>query len=297
MSEEKFDLPFTSPVVPELLNNDSKISFRCYPGISCFNACCKQADITLTPYDILRMKKHLGMSTTDILAKHTVPFQMDAHGLPGIKLRTQDDKPQCLFMVDEGCGIYANRPSACRYYPVGLLPLRRTGVNQDEHHYCIVQEDHCRGHDEDNRLTIGQYREEQGVVEYDDMNREWYQIILKKRSAGPAIGKPPEMTFQLFFMASYDIDRFRRFVTSDSFKKTYTLDEVTYKSFEDNDVALMKFGFKLMKQVFFGEMTIPTKEGAVEERIEKRKEVIELRRQAEIEQHKKKNDAYENMEK
>jgi Fe-S-cluster containining protein len=206
-------------------------------------------------------------------------------------------EPYLLGSHSGCCGIYENRPSACRYYPVGLLPLRRTGVNQDEHHYCIVQEDHCKGHDEDNQLTIGQYRKEQGVEEYDEMNREWYQIILKKRSAGPAIGKPPEMTFQLFFMASYDIDRFRRFVTSDSFKKTYTLEDATYKSFEDNDVALMKFGFQLMKQVFFGEMTIPTKDGAVEERIEKRKEVIELRRQAEIELHKMKNDNYENMEK
>ena len=66
MSEENFDLPFASPVVPELLTDDSKINFRYCPGISCFNACCKQADITLAPYDILRMKKHLGMSTTDI---------------------------------------------------------------------------------------------------------------------------------------------------------------------------------------------------------------------------------------
>ena len=39
-----------------------------------------------------------------------------------------------------------------------------------------------------------------------------YQIILKKRSAGPTVGKPPEMTFHLFFMASYDLDRFRRAV-------------------------------------------------------------------------------------
>ena len=297
MSEEKFDIPHKTPVVPELLNNDSTFNFRCHQQISCFNDCCRQADITLTPYDILRIKQQLGISTSEVLAKHTVLFQMDGHGLPGIKLRTQDEQPICLFMVNEGCSIYENRPSACRYYPVGLLPLRHTGASHEEHHYCLVQEDHCKGHEEDNPLTIGQYRKEQGVEEYDEMNREWYQIILKKKSAGPAIGKPPEMTFQLFFMASYDIDRFRRFVSSDSFKNTYTLDGATYKSFEDNDVALMKFGFQLMKQVFFGEMTIPMKEGAVEERIEKRKEVIELRRQAEIEAHRKKSDVYENMEK
>jgi len=121
------------------------------------------------------------------------------------------------------------------------------------------------------------------------MNRECYQIILKKRSAGPAIGKPPEMTLQLFFMASYDIDRFPRFVISDRFKNTYTPDEATYKFFEDDDVTLIKFGVRLMKQAFFGEMTIPMKANAAEER-------IALRHQAEVDQWRRKNDNYENME-
>ena len=42
-------------------------------------------------------------------------------------------EPECLCLVDEACRIYATCPSARRFYPVGLLPLRRTGVNQDEH--------------------------------------------------------------------------------------------------------------------------------------------------------------------
>ena len=288
MSQEKPILPFESPVVPEMLKLNDKIRFNCYKGISCFNACCKQADITLAPFDIIRLKQRLGMSSEEFLAKHAVPFQMDATGLPGLKLRTEDERPVCLFVTDEGCSVYEDRPSACRYYPVGLLTMRASDSPTEEHHYAMVREDHCKGHEESRTLTIAEYRKEQDVEIYDEMNREWYQLILKKKSGGPAVGKPSEMSFQLFFMCSYDIDRFRRFVQSDSFKKVYDLPESDHAGFGD-DVTLMKFGFRLLKQVLFGEFTIPVKEGAYEQRLAERQEVIEMKRQAEAEQEKKKD--------
>ncbi|MEA3291242.1 MAG: YkgJ family cysteine cluster protein [Pseudomonadota bacterium] len=290
MSDDKPAIPFESPVVPQRLSPDSKIRFDCHKGISCFNACCRQADITLTPYDILRLKKRLGMTSSEFLDKHTVPYEMDQHGMPGVKLRTEDEQPVCLLVTDEGCSVYADRPTACRYYPAGLLSMRASGSPTDEAHYFVVQEEHCKGHEEPKEQTIAEYRREQGVEEYDELNRDWYRIILKKRSAGPAIGAPPEMTFQLFFMASYDIDRFRRFVRSDAFGKTYQLDEDQLRKLEQDDIVLMQFGFRLMKQVFFDEQTIPLVEGAVEKRLEERREIIEQRRQTEIENWREKQE-------
>lgn len=49
------------------------------------------------------------------------------------------------------------------------------------------------------------------------MNREWREIVLKKRSSGPTVGRPSDRSFDLFFVASYDLDSFRAFVTSASF--------------------------------------------------------------------------------
>ena len=74
---EKFDIPFKSDMVPKILDDDTKIQFRCHKGISCFNACCKNADITLTPYDVLRLKKRLGLTSGEFLKQHTVPFEME----------------------------------------------------------------------------------------------------------------------------------------------------------------------------------------------------------------------------
>jgi len=283
MTDTKFDIPFKSPNIPAALTEDTKIHFRCYKGISCFNACCKQADITLAPYDILRLKRRLGMSSTDFLKEYTVPFQMDQDGTPGVKLKT-DDNGACLQLDgDAGCGVYEDRPTVCRYYPVALLAIREKGASEAQERYSLVREDHCRGHEEDREISIADYRAEQGCSEYDERNREWYQLILKKKSAGPTVGRPPQASLQLFFMASYDVDRFRRFVLSDNFRRAYVLPDGFYAQVEEDDEALLAFGYRFLRQVLFGERTVEEIANAWEQRMETRKEVWDARRQAEIE--------------
>ncbi len=292
MSQDNAQPPAQNPVVPNLLGPDDVIQFDCHKGISCFNACCEQADITLTPYDILRLKHRLGMTSSEFLKQYTVPFEMDASGMPGVKLRTTDEEPVCLLMTDAGCSVYEDRPSACRYYPVGLMTMRPSGAPQEEHHYCLVEEPHCKGHQEARKLSVAQYRQEQGVEIHDDMNREWYRIILKKRSAGPAVGTPSPTSFQFFFLCSYDMDRFREFTHTESFRNTYALSNDELAGLDD-DVTLLKFGYRLMMQVLFGEISIPLHEGALEERIEKRRETYRARRELEMELHRQRQDPYQ----
>ncbi len=284
MSDQKFDIPeqFASPAVPALLTEDSTIQFRCHKEISCFNACCKRADVTLAPYDVLRLQKRLGMSSEEFLGKHTVPFQLDADGTPAIKLRTDNDGA-CLFLDGEnGCSVYEDRPTVCRYYPVALLNMREKDTYEAKQQYSLVKEAHCMGHEEPREITLRDYRKEQGVGEYDEFNKSWYELILKKKSGGPGVGKPNEMSLQLFFMASFNFDMLRRFVMSDNFKATYDLPAETYEEVAKDDIALMKLGNRLMRQALFGEKTIPEQSGAWEKRVEERKEVWEARAQAEI---------------
>jgi uncharacterized protein len=289
MSNNEIELPHNSPVEPTRLELDDKIKFRCHKDISCWNQCCSKADVSLAPYDIIRMKKNLGIDSSEFLNTYTVPFEIDAHGIPGIKLRTTDDGA-CLFMKEEGCSVYEDRPTACRYYPSGLLSMRALGKSEDEQHFLMVKEPHCKGHDEDRIITIADYRKEQVVEEFDELNRDFYRIILKKKSTGPTIGAPSDMSLQLFFMASYDVDRFRRFVMSDSFKNMYTVTDEQFATFEKDDVELMKFGFTLMKQVLFGEMSIKEREGAHDKRSEERKDILAYRQEAEIQEHNRKQE-------
>jgi Fe-S-cluster containining protein len=278
---EKFDLPRKSDTVPKKLGLGSDIQFGCHSGIRCWNACCKRADVILTPYDVIRMKERLGMGSGEFLRAHTVPYQMDQDGIPGIKLRTDDDGA-CLFLTDEGCSIYSDRPTVCRYYPLGHVAMRLADAKVDESHYFLVKEDHCKGHKEDLVRTIHDYRKDLDIVEYDGYNKEWLQILLKKNSSGPSVGQLPAITLQLFFMASFDMDRFRRFVMSEQFRASYVMEDITYEVLEKEDLALMQFGVRFMKQAFFGERTIREKDGAWDQRVERRREVWSARREEQM---------------
>jgi Fe-S-cluster containining protein len=291
MNEPKpcFKLPYDSPVEPLRLNAGDTLKFACRKGISCWNACCSHADVTLTPYDVIRLKQHTGKTSTELLASHTVPFELDANGIPGIKLRTTDDGA-CLFMSEAGCTAYQARPSACRYYPAGLVAMRKADNNDEDYSFLLVREEHCKGHAEDKVQTLQAYREDQELCEYDDYNREWYRIILKSRSSGPSIGKPSDLSLQLFFMVCYDVDRLRRFVCSDSFKRSYQLSADFYHSIKKDDVALMQFGFKLLNQVLYGEISIPEVAGARQKRLEQRAEILRIRRQVELTAQQRRNE-------
>jgi Fe-S-cluster containining protein len=281
MSEQD-EIPFKSSVVPSLMEEGQRFNFRCHKDVSCFNACCKQADITLTPYDVIRLKLELGVDTSEVLRRHTVPFEMDNHGVPGIKMRTTDEGA-CLFMRENvGCSIYENRPTACRYYPVALLAMKPSEAPTERQAYSLVKEEHCKGHEEAQEQSIDEYREEQGVVEYDELNRDFYQLILKKKSTGPAIGRPSETSLQLFFMACYDIDRFRKFVGSESFRNSYQLDASVFAQIDRDDVFALQFAMAFLKQVLFGDKTINEQAGVWEKRVAERQEIWELRRKAEI---------------
>lgn len=270
-----------SPVAPSQFDENHEIQFRCHKDVACFNACCKQIDITLTPYDIIRLSKRLGMGSEEFLKKHAVPFQLDHHGLPGLKLRTLDDRPQCLLMTDEGCSVYEDRPTACRYYPVGLMSQRLEGEKTDSQAYILVKEDHCLGHQEDNRMTVAEYRKDQGVIEYDDLARGWRQLLLKKMSSGPTVGKPSQQSLSLFFMACYNMDKFREFVNSDSFQNMFDLDQDLLATINEDDVGLLQFGFRFLGQVLYGDQTIPLKEGVADQRRQERGKAWSARVEAE----------------
>ena len=276
------DSPFPgSPVLPETFGEERTIRFRCHRGVACWNACCSNIDISLTPYDIVRLKNRLGLTSTEFLERYTVPYEMEKDGIAGVKLKPVEGGTACRFMQPEGCGVYEDRPTACRYYPVALLAMRRQGETIDRDSYALVKEPHCLGHDEPRPITIADYRNEQGLPEYDDLARGWRQLILKKKSSGPTVGKPSKRSLQLFFMTCYDVDRFRAFVASDGFNEVYDLPPEELVETLADDVKLMRFGFRFLRQVLFGEETIPVKREAAEaRRADYREKLARLEREA-----------------
>jgi Fe-S-cluster containining protein len=268
-----------SPVMPELLEGSTTIQFQCRKGIDCWNACCSNIDISLTPVDILRLSRRLDISTTEFLVQYTFPYELEPNGIAGVKFKPVENGSACQFMRPEGCDVYSDRPTACRYYPVALLSMRRSDEYTDRNAYALVKEAHCHGHNEPRQLSIEDYRQEQGVVEYDELGRGWRQLVLKKKSSGPTIGAPSKRSLQLWFMACYDLDRFRDFVASTAFNEVYDIPWNEMQKILSTDTELMLFAFQFLRQTMFGEESIKMKADAFEKRLARRREIEAVRKE------------------
>lgn len=255
-----------SPVQPVALGLEERFRFRCHKGIACFNKCCENTDILLTPYDLLRLKNRLELSSREFIDRYTTDCELDAHGMPGLKLGHARGGRACVFLTPEGCSVYSDRPAACRYYALGLMSMRKKGSPQDEDSYFVVKEPHCLGHNEPQEQTVREYRVEQGVDRYDEANRDWRRIVLKKRSTGPTVGRPSQRSFELFYLASYDLDGFRAFVASEGFRKVFALGEEELLRLLSDEEQLLQFAFRFLRQVLYGEKSIPLREQATAER-------------------------------
>jgi hypothetical protein len=261
-----------SPVMPELLEGDKVIQFQCRKGIDCWNACCSNIDISLTPVDILRLSRRLDISTTEFLMQYTFPYELEPNGIAGVKFKPVENGSACQFMRPEGCDVYTDRPTACRYYPVALLSMRRSDEFTDRNAYALVKEPHCHGHNEPRQISIEDYRQEQGLVEYDELGRGWRQLVLKKKSSGPTIGAPSKRSLQLWFMACYDLDRFRDFIASTAFNEVYDIPWDEMQKILSTDSELMLFAFRFLRQTMFGEESIKMKADAFDKRLARKKE-------------------------
>ncbi|MCC6608342.1 MAG: YkgJ family cysteine cluster protein [Burkholderiales bacterium] len=275
MTQDIQDPKPVSPVQPIQLGPDDSFQFRCRKGIACFNKCCQNIDIMLTPYDVLRLKRRFDLSAREWIDRATVDFHMDGHGMPGLKLATKPGTRECIYLTPEGCSVYEDRPSACRYYALGLLSMRKQDSPGEEDSYFVVKEEHCLGHQEPQVQTVREYRKVQGLQPYDEANREWRRIVLKKRSGGPAVGKPSQKSLELFFLASYDVDGFRAFVASPGFQELFELDPALLHEIATDDEACLAFAMRFLRQTLFGELTIPVRQDAAARRLARYQEKVE----------------------
>jgi uncharacterized protein len=241
----------TAYIDPVRLNTNSKFKFKCHPGVSCFTKCCRGINIILTPYDVIRLKTRLGIPSDDFLSIYTRPHLLEKTDLPVVTLRQLDDEASsCPFVREEGCIIYEDRPTACRYYPLGTATLQHKDGADDSGFFFFVHEPHCKGFEEDGHWTVETWREDQGVTLRDEINQSWTDLVVHKRSFPPNI-KLTEQAKQMFFLVSYNIDKFREFVFESSFLKRMPMDADTQEELRRDDVALLKFGVDWLKNLLF----------------------------------------------
>ncbi|MFC1629599.1 YkgJ family cysteine cluster protein [Gemmatimonadota bacterium] len=238
------------------LGLDDSFQFGCHPGVSCFNSCCGDVNIFLSPYDVLRMKKRLGMSSMEFLKQYTLlPIQKDIT-TPVVLLRMNDDENKsCPFLKDSGCGIYSDRPWPCRMYPIGLAVSKDTPDGwSGERFYFLLKEEECRGFEESKEWTVREWLADQGVEEYDAWGEAYKELTLNKYFEEGNTLTPEKM--EMFYTASYDLDKFREFVFESSLLDKFEIDEDFAEEMRIDDEALLRFGFLWLQFSLFGEQTV-----------------------------------------
>ena len=225
--------------------------FRCHPGVSCFTKCCQDINIILTPYDVLRMKNGLGISSEEFLDEHTIISPKEGKLLPVVILKLNEDDKRCPFVTTEkGCKIYNDRPWPCRMYPLTM--------NDDGTYSLITDAARCKGLEEDDTNKVIDWLHTQEVEEYDELNEFLSSLTIQMQSVKLGIENP--QIEQMIFMSLYNIDKFRKFVFESTFLDRLEVEEDILEKIKNSDTDLLKFAFEWIKFGLFGKKVFWVKE-------------------------------------
>jgi Fe-S-cluster containining protein len=247
---------------PRLAPGD-KIKFRCHRDLSCFNKCCRDVNIFLTPYDVMRLKNRLGMKSDEFLEKYTMmPVQKDMK-TPVVMLRMNDDEEkECPFLAEEGCGVYEDRPWPCRMFPVGEASPKDTET-QGQPFYFLIQDEMCKGLGEERELTIVEWLDEQGIAEYNEMGELYKELALHDRLLQGKTLEPKQI--EMYYMSLYDQDKFKRFLFDSTVLNRFELEDGLLEKLQESEIERLKFAHRWLKFCLFGERTLKVKGGEVVE--------------------------------
>jgi hypothetical protein len=250
----------SEPVTPEnilkefpRLALDDRFTFQCSPQLSCFGQCCRDVTIVLTPYDVLRMKRSLRIDSSEFLERHTLRLQNAEQSFPIVILKMQEESKHCPFLSDRGCGIYRDRPWACRMYPLGAAEPKAATPSDQPFHF-VIRENLCEGHGEGTSLSVREWIECQGIEEFEMMSGGFKELTLHDFwNSGRALTAPQA---DMFYMACYDLDRFRRFVFESRFLQRFEVDEARVEALRSDDQELLDFAMQWLRFAIFGERSM-----------------------------------------
>ncbi len=186
--------------------------------------CCRHYTILCTPYDIVRLRRATGASTTAMIADGVYEVVEESFGavfggdtvnavlgmfgvpirdrFPVARLRTVRDGrgPKCTFLQPDGaCGVYPDRPGVCRSYPLGRL---RTpdGPRWFEREYG------CPGKGQGTQ-ELGPWIAQSGLAAYAAGNDRFADFVADVRAAGIDVATLPPPALEHLRTVLYDFDR------------------------------------------------------------------------------------------
>ena len=192
--------PAITPLPPE-----AEFTFACHPRVGCFTECCRLLDLALAPYDVLRLKNALGMPSWALLEKHVQLQPVEEAAFPLVYLAMREEDGRCPFVTERGCRVYADRPAACRLYPVGRGTVYRDGRTVRRH--VLVREPHCLGFAEPASQDLAAWCADQGLEPYERYEELAVRVLQHERLRQG--WRPTEKQLDTALTALYNLDQFR----------------------------------------------------------------------------------------
>lgn len=247
------------PVLPQNVTrfeDGESFCFACHPAIACFTDCCRQLELPLTPYDILRLKKACALTSEEFLDRFVIIEHDGQEAFPRFYLSMVDDgRESCVFVAKAGCAVYEDRPGACRAYPLGRAAIRQTNgdmgnraVRMDEF-FVLLKESHCQGFAEQQPHTASSYSTEQGLERYNHFNDAVAAILQHDQIRQGK--KLSEKQLDLFTLALYNLDSFRTRLFAGNLPDCPPLDDTTTIRLI-NDEELLLYGIQWLEKQLFG---------------------------------------------
>lgn len=255
MSDEKKFPPGMEPI------GSAPFRFRCHPGVPCFTRCCRNLELFLYPYDIIRLKKRLGITSEEFLNQFAGVVAGGNPFFPAVVMRmAENDERTCPFLDGEkGCRVYEDRPSACRTYPLERAVDRAPARGAPREYYFMTHHEYCKGHEEARQWTVKEWLRDQQLVYYNAMDELWAEmdtLFAANPWKGEGAGGPRQL---LAFMVCYNVDRFRQYVVDHDLLNQFRLDKSRRRAIETDDEALLKFGYDWLKYLLVHKPTLQPK--------------------------------------
>jgi uncharacterized protein len=232
-------------------------NFRCHAGLGCFTTCCKNVDMYLFPYDIIRLKNCLGMKSENFIKSHAVVIQGNNPYFPSVMMKLTDNEVKsCPFLVQDGCSVYNDRPSSCRTYPLERAIDRSPERKAQNDFFFLTNHPYCLGHRENSAFSVKDWIRNQKIDSFNLMNDLWAEIegvFMTNPWKGEGRGGPKQ---QLAFMICYNIDAFRIFITTNALLSRFQFSSYQKKAIETDDAELLKFGFQWLKLILTGKSNL-----------------------------------------
>lgn len=147
------------------MNRRAQFSYQCN---SC-GRCCRDKVITLAPYDVLRIARAAGVSTSE--AGHRFTIRRGS-------ILKFTDAGACAALAGTRCGVHEGRPLACRLYPLGL----ERGIDGRSENFIRLEPAAGSLGMYGDAGTVGGFLEEQEIDDYLEANRRYRGLLARFRA-------------------------------------------------------------------------------------------------------------------